>query len=509
MATLSTGAAGVPISHKRPGSFVQILFGASANGAGGNTRYVLLLGNKTTAGSATVDTEEVLLTGVADAVTYFGEGSELHLMARAAFILAPGATIKAIAVTTATGVAASGTITVGTAATAAGTAYFWIHGVEIAVAVLSGDPVATISANVAAQINAKSSELNVTATSAIDGAGPNYKVTITARHIGTRGNLIKLRKKIVDVGATTFTLSGATLASGTGDDSLTASLTTAATSRHYYYACAHVVTSQLQAIQTQLDTMAGPLVGKRQQAIYATHDTLGTATTQAEALNEERMQGLWANKFETLPCVIAAAWTAKRAVLESQSYSVNLSMKNMDAVDLWPAVMPPPNEADYITDSSANSALDVGLTPLQVRAGDAHPYVVMSITTHSNDSSGNPDTRTLTTNYVTVTDAFGDEFVAWFDSTFTDVKLRDDVTSGDDALPPNTTTPTFIKVGWHAKARELFENLGHIEDLDEDYESWAFNRASGAPNRCNATMGVTPAPWLTQMSARIEQRTPS
>jgi phage tail sheath gpL-like len=502
-ATLSTGARGVPTSWKRPGTFIEIVFGASANGAGGNTRTVLLLGNKTSAGSATADTEEVLLTSYNDAVTYFGEGSELALMTKAAFTLAPTATLKAIAVTTASGVAASGTLTVAVVATATGTLYLWIHGVEIQVPVISGDTVATQTTNITAAINAKSADLNVTAT----GNTGTGVITITCRHLGTRGNLIALRKKVVDITGSTYTLSGALLTGGTGTDTLTAALATAATSRHYYYALASVDTTALQAVQAQCDTMAGPLVGKRQQFVYASHASLGTATTQAEALNEERGQGIWAYQFETLPCVIAAAWTAKRSVAESQSYSVNLSLKNFDAVDLWPAVKPPPNEANYATDTTANSALDVGLTPLQVQAGSGHPYVVMSITTHSNDSSGNPDARTLTTNYVTVPDAFGDEFVAWFDSTFTDVKLKDDVTSGDDALPPNTTTPGFIKSLWQSKARERFESLGHIDNLDADYAAWSFNRASGAPQRCNATMPITPTPWLTQLSGQILQRT--
>lgn len=505
MPTLSLGAAGVPLSMKRPGSYVQVVFGASPNGAGGNTRYVLLLGNKTTAGTATADTEEVLLTSAEDARTYFGEGSELHLMAKAAFQMAPAAALKAIAVTAASGgVAATGTITVANTATASGTATFWIHGVEIPVAIVVGDTVATQTTNITAAINAKSPDLLVTA-SGNTGTGV---ITITARHVGTRGNFITLRKKVADVGGSTYTLSGANLSGGTGTDTLTAALDTAARSRHHYYALASVDTTALQAVQTQLDTMAGPLVGKRQQAIYATHASLGTATTQAEALNEERMQGLWAYQFETPPCVIAAAWAAMRSVAESRSYSVELSLKNFDVVDLWPAVKPPPNEANYCTNSTANSALDVGLTPLQVQEGTGHPYVVLSITTHSNDSSGNPDTRTLTTNYVTVTDAVADEFEAWFSSTFPDTKLRDDVTSGDDALPPNTTTPGFVKSMWHSKTRELFENLGHIDNLDEDYESWAFNRASGNANRINATIPITPAAWFTQISARIEQRTP-
>lgn len=493
---------GVPISYKLPGARVRVLFGASPNGAGGATRNVLLLGNKTSAGTATADTEEVLLTSSDDAKTYFGPGSELHLMATAAFLKAPAATIKAIAVTEAAGSKATGTITVVGTASGNGTAYFYIHGVEIPVSVLSGDLIGAQATNIAAEINAKADLLNVSATAALG------VVTITARHNGVRGNLIKIRKLIDStITGSTYTLSAATLTTGAGTDTLTAALATAATQRHYYYGLASVDTTAIQAVQTQCDTMAGPLVGRRQQFVWATHDTLGTATTQAEALNEERGQCLFANKFETLPCVIAACWTAMRSVHEGEELSVNLSSFNPDKVDLYPAVKAPPAEADWLTDSSANSALDVGLTPLQVRATDKHVFLPLSITTHSNDSSGNPDTRTLTTNYVTVPDAFADEFVTWLPTAFVGMKLRDDMTSGDDQLPPNCTTPGIIRSMWQDRARQLFDNAGHINSLDDDTPEWSFSLVSGNPNRVDAIMPITPSPWFTSVVGDIRQKT--
>lgn len=496
-------AIGVPLSYKLPGAFVRVVFGASPNGAGGATRTVLLLGNKTTAGSATVDTEELLITSADEAKTYFGAGSELHLMVVAALKMAPAVTIKAIAIGEAAGTKASGTITVTGTAGGSGTAYFYLHGVEIPVSVLKGQAENTIAANIAAEINAKGDELNCTASVALN------VVTLTARHNGLRGNLIKLRKKVdSEITTTVFALSGATLATGSGTDALTATLATAATQRHHYYALASVDTTALQAVQVQCDTMAGPLVGSRQQFIWATHDTLGTATTQVEALNEERGQCLFANKFETLPCEIAAAWAAVRSVAEGTELSVNLSSFNPELVDLYPAVKAPPSEADWLIDSAANSALDVGLTPLQVRAGDKHVYVPLSITTHSNDSSGNPDTRTLTTNYVTVPDAFADAFATWLPTAFPGMKLRADVTSGDDPLPPNTTTPGVVKSMWQELARREFENPGHINDLDIDYESWTFKLVAGNPNRLDAVMPITPAPWFTQGTADVRQLTP-
>jgi len=457
-----------------------------------------------------LDSEEADFIDLDDARAKAGP-SELLLMAKAAWIKAPAARLKAIATTPPAGVAATGTINVSGSATGNGSVETVIHGVKISTAVFVANPVNTIAANIASDINAKSDDLLVTAVAAINGAGPDWKVTVTARHVGTRGNLIRLRvKKDASITGTSFTASGSTLSGGTGDDSLTTALATASTQRHHYYALAHVVTTQLQAVQAQCDTMAGPLVGKRQQFIFGSVDTLGTLTTQVEALNEERGQVVWMKNGESLPCQMAAAWAAIRAVAEGSRVSVNLSaLLNPDVVDLWPAVVPPASDADFIKDSEAAAALDVGISPIQIRAGDKHPYVSLSITTHSNDASGNPDARTLTTNYVSVPDAFADEFAAWIPSTFRDVNLRDDALLGDDPLPENVTTPGIIKSMWKDEARRNWEKRGHINGLDVDYADWAFNIAAGNPNRCNATMPITPAPWFTQMSAKIAQRTPT
>jgi phage tail sheath gpL-like len=257
--------------------------------------------------------------------------------------------------------------------------------------------------------------------------------------------------------------------------------------------------------------MAGPLVGRRQAAIFANVDSFGNATTLAETLNEERMQGVWMPTAASLPCVIAAAWCGRRASAESDSISSNLSSFSPDLVDLWPIVVPQKDRGDWVTDTEAEAALQVGLTPVQVRDTDSHPFVPLSITTHSNDASGNPDTRTLTTNYQAVPDAVADELQVWFPSSFPNKLLKPDPADGTlDGLPNNATTPNTIKALAKARLRQVFDSpeLSHLENLDADYENWAFNVANGAPNRLNATMDITPAAWFTQVSGQVRQNTP-
>lgn len=506
MASASLGARGVPLAMKLPRAFIDVYFGASVSGAGGAPRTILILASGTSAGTATADTECFLIDVDDTAKTKGGAGSEMHLTAKAVRATHPFATLKGIVVAAPSGVAATSTLTIVTTATADGNYTIWIHGVAINVFIKTGDTATTQATNVKNAINAQADFLCVTATSSVG------VVTIAFRHIGTRGNTTKLRQ-IYDVTGSTYTLSGAVLGAtvaGTGDDVLTTALATANTSRYHYYVASHLTSTQCAAIQAQLNTAAGPLVGKRQQAILASVISFGSLTTIAQTLNDPRVQMLWQPNGENLPCQIAGAWAGRRALLEGTSISVNLSSMNPTAVDLWPVISAPPYESDWVTDSQANSALDVGITPLQVR-GDGHAFIPLSITTRSLDSSSNPDTRTTCTNYVTVPDAFADEFVVWFPSAFPDKKLRDDQQSGDDVMPADCTTPGNIKAQWYARTKVVFDNAqnGHLTSLDTDFAAWAFNLVQGNASRFNATMPITPAPWLLQASVQIRQRTAS
>lgn len=502
MASQSTGAVGVPLALKLPRVNVQVLFGASPSGAGGGPRKILILGNKTSAGSATVDTEVFAINVDDDAKTKGGSGSEIHLMAKALRKKYPFATLYGIAVTEASGSKAAQTLTITTTATADGNVTVYIHGVPVNVFVRSGDAVGTQATNIAAAISARTEDLCVTASAALG------VVTITFKHNGTRGNTTMLRV-VNDSTGSTYALGASTLASGTGDDSLTAALATANTSRYHYYVAAHIKQTQLVAIQSQLSTAAGPLVGKRQQAISASTSSLGSTTTIAQALNEPRFQLLWQPNGENLPCQIAAAWAGMRALAESTSISTNLSSMNPDAVDFGDVISAQPSEADWVTDSQANTALDAGITPVQVRGFDRHAYVPLSITTHSLDSNSNPDTRTVCTNMVTVPDAFADEFASWVPSEFPNKTLVPDVEAGDDPRPANSVSPGDIKSKWFARAKAVFDNAQtrHINNLDGDYLSWAFNLVQGNSNRVNCTMPITPAPWFLSVSAQVRQLT--
>lgn len=499
--TTSTGAA-VPAANKFPGSFFEVEFGASPNSSLGGVRKVLVLGNKTSAGTGTADTVIYTEQTPATAKVLGGAGSEVHLMVTAALALEPNAYVDMLIVTS-TGATAAGTITVVGTCTASGTYVVHIHGVAVSVDVLSGDLIAAIAVKIRDQVNAQTDTLGVTATASLG------VVTLTAKIAGLRGNQIKLRQ-VVDTAITgsAFTLSGAVLTGGSGQDALTTALSTITPSKYDYIVPANIDSTALAALNTQIVTQAGPLFGRRQQAISCLQDTLGNTTTIADAINGAQSQLLWFPGCEYLQCQVSAAWAARRSIQEAASLGVNLSTLNGPAVDLYPVIKAPADAALFITDAQATSALDTGITPVYVRASDKHPVIVRSITTHNVDSSSNPDYRTLDTNKVTVPFGFADELATQFPDQFPNKQLVDDsALDGDDDVPANVTTPRLIQ-NWAFGVAKTFQNLGYLQSVATDVARWGFSKSTTSSGRCNATMPVTPTDWFVQFSAKIKQMSP-
>lgn len=284
---------------------------------------------------------------------------------------------------------------------------------------------------------------------------------------------------------------------------LTNALATAATSLYDLIAVAHTDTTNLQLLQTHLTSQGAPLVGRGEQGIYCSTASLATSTTQWNALNEGLIQSIWHQNGEDLNIVVAAAWGATRAIAESANPAVNLSSFNMVVVDLYPVVHAPANQGLYTTDSQAAACLDAGGSPIQVTA-DGHAYVARSITTHSQDSSGNPDTRQLDTVNPTVSQMFIKDLSVQIPSQFQGKNLIDDPVESDDETPSTVTTPKRMQAFCSGIAT-TWARFGWLDATQTklDLPAWYFSLAPSSPGRVNATMPIHPAQWLVQFSGQV------
>ena len=175
----------VPQALRYPGVYIEI--DGSQAGLGGDLPTVLLVGQKLATGSAPAG-EVVRITSVEDAVKKAGAGSMLAQMAAAYrradqtfdLFMLPYADNAA-------GVQATGSITVTTPATEAGTLALYIAGKPVSVGVQANIAAADIATAIADAITAAGKNIPVTA----EATGTT--VTLTARHKGTCGNDIDLR----------------------------------------------------------------------------------------------------------------------------------------------------------------------------------------------------------------------------------------------------------------------------------------------------------------------------
>lgn len=476
----------VDTSYKLPRAFLQVSFGVGPRSPGSAAMRILLTGNKTSSGTA-ANAELKAIFGADDAKTYFGAGSELHLMAKALFKAFPTATAYAIAIATA-GTAATGTITfTGGPASAAGTVSVWVLGEKITVDVASGDSITTIAAAVSAAINQKT-DWPVTASPAVG------VVTVTAKNTGPRGNRISLRTQLSGATGVSHTPLTGFLSSGATYDSPQTALDAVVSERYHFIVAPYFTATELTIYKSHVGTQAQPIQGRRQHVVWSSPDTLATAITLADTLNSVRMRGAWYEDGDDTPAMIAAAYAGFMASRLSADRATNLDyevipgLKDQYALD------------DVPTEGEMNSALNNGLTPLYGKGGEVK--IVRAITTYHLDTAGNDDFSVMDIHYADAPDFLADKLEGNHYSQWKGFKLAPDTAEG---APPDTkvATPKSIR-GWIAGQVKEEENKLFV-NVDALAEQIVVEIDPTARGRVNAFIPLDCVELYHQFAAEVAQ----
>jgi phage tail sheath gpL-like len=472
-------------------AYVELNFAQGVSSGDASAYEVLLLGNKTTAGSAIVDTEVygpdslIPMQTEADVITLFGSGSEVHRMWRRFTKINKDTTLRAIAVTESAGTAASATCVLTTTATANGSVRIWVGDEFVDASVTSGDVIATVGAAMAAAIN------SMTAW-AVTAAFVTATLTITAKQKGLRGNDIRYQIAGTPGIGTTFS-TGATdtaLAGGATADSNAAALTAILPDRYYYIVSAASDATQVGALLTQVNSQALATTGIRQRVFTASTDTLANAITFATGLNGARAECVWHKSADWTPAELAANHAAIMSALEvkpnPRTNYCNFGQRSADQT-FW--VVPPQRlTSARPTRSDIKSALNNGLSPIGVIKKTASTYLSNRITTRSLNGS-QPDYRIRPAHKVTICDFFCDDLVAVLTTRFGSKKMGDDVPQGTPPLSSDFVTPDRMR--------------GAINGVIGQYDSNGLWQPGGAA-RMKLTMdvrrGIAPT---TRMGIRI------
>lgn len=476
----------VDTAYKIPRAFIQVSLGVGIRSPGAAPMRILLTGNKTASGTA-ANAELKLLTGPDDAKTYFGVGSELHLMAIACFKANPAATVYAIAIAAA-GTASTSTLTfTGGPATAAGTVEVWICGERVVAQVASGDSITAVAAAVAVAINNRT-DLPVTATPAVG------VVTVTAKNTGPRGSRISMRSLLTGGTAVAHTPATGYLSGGATMDDPQTVLDTVISERFHLIVAPYFTATELTKYKTHVSTQAQPIQGRRQRFIACLPDTLANCITIADTENEKRGQLLWLEDPDDLPAMVAAGFAGAVAAKLSSDRAHNLDGLVISGLKTQYDL------ADVPTESEQNSALSNGLTPLLGKGGVVS--IVRSVTSYHQDAAGNDDFAVLDTHYVDVPDFIGDDIEGNFSSVFSGFKIAPD---GEDGAPPapKVATPLSVRDFLFGRLKTYENKL--IVNVDANKAGLIVEADGTAVGRMNAEIPVDCIELFHQLAANISQ----
>ena len=391
--------AGFSSTDKVPGAYGEVKFGTGAISAASIPLVLLLVGLKTSAGSANADTEVKSIFSQDDATSYFGAGSQLERMCRKA-IKYQGVQIKAIAVAEAGGsIAATASITISGSWIATGTWTYRVAGETFTGTVGTTDTATQVAAAIRDAFNAN-------AGSPVTAASAAGVVTLTTKNKGTSQNrhVLFQDRSLLPAGASSAIAGGAAVtgdgvlfAGGTGTENVTNALATLNPTRYDRIAIGQLDSANLTLWRTQLNAQAEVLTGILQHAVCASNDTLTAATSLAQtALNAQRFQLCWHLSSETHPSEIAASMAGLRIQAEQSDPDAHFDGA------ILKGVAPQSQRTDWPIHATLVSALNNGVTPITTTP-DGFATVVRSIVTHSL-TGANPDYSTLDTGDAVVPD---------------------------------------------------------------------------------------------------------
>jgi len=409
-----------------------------------------------------------------EAAEYFGYGSQVHLMAKAAIEANPYVALSACALDDAgAGVAASGAITIDATAVAAGTLTVYIGYQTAQIAVAKDDTAAEIAQALAIQMQAQAS-LPIMAAVDTSVAG---KVNITAKNKGVVGNSIGITYTITNAAITTTIVD---MASGSADPDIDDALAEVVSEQYHLIATPYNDQTSLETMRDHLDLVSGPLEQRPAVGVYGFTGALASATTLAGNVNHGRILSAYARNTKSMPLEIAAAMASILAFEEDPARPLNtLELKKIHA----------PSIDDRLTRTEQESCLYNGVTPLEVGPGEK-VQIVRAISTYIQDAQGIDDISLLDITTIRTLD-------------YVRKACRERVALRFPREKLSSKTPPKVKSELLDVLFKL-EDLEIVEEVDANKDGLIVERDIQDPNRLNAKIPTDVVNGLHVFAGRID-----
>lgn len=492
--------------NNMPGTIRVPLFYAEINGGvspfSGGSRQVLI-GHKLAAGSAGVGA--LVNLGGSDPNVLFGQGSMLAEQALFARRMDPTGQIYCLPIAEPVGgAAASGTITISGAATAAGNLTRFIGGERVSIPVASADSASTIAARLAAAVNAGYSRFGRAMKFSVSAAAAAGVVTLTARHTGTIGNSIRIESDLEgpEPDAPGLTVAVVAMSSGAGEVDFAAALALLGSAPADWITAPFATTAQLNAIRDFLaDAGAGrwsPTVQLGGHYTTAISGNLATVTAFGQGRNDKHVSIDAANNAPNTP------WARAAALNGAIARSKNLGVSITEAVEIsrplqtivLEGIKPPKAQIDRWGQADLESLFVSGLAGCYV---DASGQVRISrvCTTYQKNAFDQPDATFLDVETLAQAEYIRRYLRNAIEANFPRHVLKDD---NPRNLQGVATPQSIGNVIDHAY-KELCDG-----GIAENFELFARTRVverSGDANRVNVSIPADVANQLKVLAANI------
>ena len=452
-------------------------------------KKVLVVGYKTSAGTADLDTV-YSVSSVNKAKDLFGGGSLLHNMAQAYFQKPEITDVSFIALTEpSAGTAATGNIAFSGTATAAGQVNVYIAGRKVTAAVASGDAANAVASAVTSAINAKT-DLPVTA---VVNSGVDTQVDLTVRTKGEFGNKINIRfnyggeTTAAGIAGTITALTG-----GAGQADYADLWAAIGDSKYDFISIADDDATTIANVKTELDRRVNANVALEGVCILGSADSLSTVSTFGNAHNN----------FNLVVCSVAGS--------PSPSYEIGAELTKIVAIEAGKDPARPfqgltfdfvkvPELADRLTLSEQSILLDDGVSVTKVNA-DGKVTIQRLVTTYNLDSNNELDLSMSDLNTVLTVYYLKVDFVNYISNKYPRNKLASD---GQRVAPGQAiVTPGIIKGECLARFA-YWEDLGLVEDEASFKSTLIVERDATNKSRVNIEMVPNVINQLRQVAVKL------
>ena len=476
----------IPYAFLVPGTYVEMRPNYTNAGVFDWPARVLIVAQMLSSGTATPGIPYQLLSE-GQAIALFGAGSQAQEMAWAFLEANPYTRVDIIGVAdAAAGGAATGTITLGGAVTAAGTLNLYLAGRYVPVAVGATDTLATIQTNTIAAINA------VVKLPLVASAGAGTSITLTAKHKGTIGNGLNLRTNYRrgDALPPGLTVAIIAMSGGLTDPSLSGVIS--AISSTWYTDIALPFDDTLMA--AELDRRYGAMVGLDAHAYVGVSGTYAALVTAATGFNSRFRTRIPVTNAPNSPWVWAASLCGVQAFQSS-----NDPARQTRGLVLPGLLAPADIDAFYAVEREI--LLTLGYSTWNSMA-DGTVVIERVVTENKTDTLGVATTAWQDIMAPKVYSRIRYDWRVFVTLQYPNNKLADDGSLAAEA-DDTVVTPSRMKGSWAGRSR-LYEQKGWIEESAATAQASIFVRDGTDRNRLNARQEVRRIGNLMVLAGALE-----